>query len=404
MKLLHTADWHLGKRLNDRLRIPEQKAVLEELCEIVEKENVDVVLIAGDLYDTYVPSNQAMELFYKTLHRLANYGKRAVVAIAGNHDSADRIEAPDPLALECGIILAGYPNTEIREFSLPTGLTVIQSEPGFVEIKTPGVEHPLRILLTPYANEARIRKFLGTENPDEELRQTLQRNWQTLADTYCDDKGVNVLLSHLFMMKKGGEKMDEPRDERHILHLGGAQAIFSENIPPEIQYTALGHLHRQHKVNGHAGTVAYSGSILEYSFAEAEQQKYVLIVDIEPGEAAKVERIPLHSGRQLVRKRFENPEAAILWLQENPDTYVEVTLVTDEFIDAAIRKSMHKAHDGIMAIIPELTHLPENDPANQIDLKKDITSLFKDYFRYEKNQAPNEELLEIFKEVRGEGN
>ena len=87
MKILHTADWHLGKRLNEFSRIEEQREVLEEICRIAEEQQVDAVLVAGDLYDTFNPPNEAIELFYKSLHRLAAGGKRAVIGIAGNHDS-----------------------------------------------------------------------------------------------------------------------------------------------------------------------------------------------------------------------------------------------------------------------------------------------------------------------------
>jgi exonuclease SbcD len=90
MRILHTADWHLGKKLNDFTRIDEQRHVLEELCDIAQREKVDAVVIAGDLFDTFNPPNEAIELLYKTVHKLANNGKVPVIAIAGNHDSADR--------------------------------------------------------------------------------------------------------------------------------------------------------------------------------------------------------------------------------------------------------------------------------------------------------------------------
>jgi len=127
MKILHTADWHLGKKLNDFSRMDEQRQVLEEIVAIADKEAVDVVLVAGDLFDTFNPPNEAIELLYKTVHRLAKNGERAVIAIAGNHDSADRIEAPDPLARECGIIFTGYPDTKIPIFTLDSGLKVTKS-------------------------------------------------------------------------------------------------------------------------------------------------------------------------------------------------------------------------------------------------------------------------------------
>ena len=127
MKILHTADWHLGKRLNEFSRIEEQREVLDEICRIAEEQEADAVLIAGDLYDTFSPSNDAIELFYKTLHRLAAGGKRAVIGIAGNHDSPDRIDAPDPLARACGIILAGRPKATTKECKMESGLEVLKS-------------------------------------------------------------------------------------------------------------------------------------------------------------------------------------------------------------------------------------------------------------------------------------
>ncbi len=126
MKILHTSDWHLGKRLENFSRLEEQQAVLNEICEIADNENVDAVLVAGDLFDTFNPPTEAVDLFYKTLKRLTNGGKRPVIAIAGNHDSPDRIEAPDPLARECGIIFTGYPNSVVPEFELETGLKILE--------------------------------------------------------------------------------------------------------------------------------------------------------------------------------------------------------------------------------------------------------------------------------------
>ena len=266
MKILHTADWHLGKRLEKFSRLEEQREVLEEIIQTADKEEVDAILIAGDLFDNYNPSTEAVELFYKTLKRLSNNGKRAVVAIAGNHDSPDRIEAPDALARECGILFAGYPGTSISPCELESGICVAQSEPGFIELKLPFQNPKLRLLLTPYANEYRLKTFLGVEGSEEELRQVLARKWAELADKYCDNEGVNILVSHLFMMKKGETPPQEPDDEKPILHVGGAQAVYSENIPKQIQYAALGHLHRYQVIDNKPCPVVYSSSPLSYSF------------------------------------------------------------------------------------------------------------------------------------------
>jgi exonuclease SbcD len=400
MRILHTADWHLGKKLYDYSRIDEQRAVLEEICQIAESEKVDVIVIAGDLYDTFNPPTEATELFYQVLNKLAKNGTRPVIAIAGNHDSADRIEAPDPLAKACGILFSGFPNTEIKPFKLESGIEITKSDLGFIELQLPNFNYSLRVLLTPYANEARLKSFLGTEDTETELRNQLAENWKQLADKYCDSEGVNILASHLFMMKKGGTKPEEPSDERPILHIGGAQAIHTENIPSQIQYTALGHLHRQHSVEGHVGDVVYSGSLLEYSFSEANQQKYVMIVDLEPNQIAKIERVPLTKGKKLARKRFEEIETALEWLKSNQGCFVEMTLVSDSFLDASIKKQLMNVHNGIMAIIPEIRKQEsESTQSSQIDLTQSREILFQEYFEHKNGQKPNEEIMELFKEI-----
>ncbi|MDP3914638.1 MAG: exonuclease subunit SbcD [Bacteroidota bacterium] len=401
MKLLHTSDWHLGKRLEDFSRIEEQQAVLQEICEIAEHEQVDAVIVAGDLFDTFNPPTEAVDLFYRTLKRLTNNGRRPVIAIAGNHDSPDRIEAPDPLARECGIIFSGYPNSMVPQFELESGLKVLNSEEGFLELKLPGTDTPLRLLLTPYANEFRLKTYLGHENSEDELRTILQEKWQELGTRYCDDKGVNLLVTHLFVVKNGDALPEEPVDEKPILHVGGAQVIYTENIPKQIQYTAIGHLHRMHRVDSVPCPVYYSGSPLSYSFAEANQKKYVLLVNAEPGKMAKVQEIELAKGKKLLRKRADGMEDALRWLTENQESLVELTMVTDTYLTAQERKQLNSVHNGIVTIIPEVKNATglASGTKKGIDLTRNMEELFTDYFRHSKGQEPNAELMSLFTEL-----
>lgn len=401
MKILHTADWHLGKRLDTISRQQEQQDVLEEICTIASDEGVHAVIIAGDLFDIFNPSSEATELFYRTLKKLTNQGRRPVIAIAGNHDSPDRIEAPDPLARECGIIFAGYPNAVVPLFKLETGLHITQSEEGFIELLIPGCTEPLRILLTPYANEYRLRTFLGTGDTEQELRDMLAIRWKYLADKYCDTQGCNILLSHLLVIHKGDPPPEEPDDEKPILHIGGAQAIFTENIPPQIQYTALGHLHRKQMVAITPGLVCYPGSPLSYSFGEANQKKYVMLVDIQPGIQASVRAVEITSGKILLRKKAYSVEEAIVWLKEHDDCLVELTMITDTFLLAEERKRLYASHPGIVALIPEVLNggASNGESRQSIDLTKDIHELFIEYFKHEKGQTPGANLLQLFKEV-----
>lgn len=401
MKILHTADWHLGKKLDHFSRLEEQKKVMNEICTIANVQNADVVIVAGDLFDTFNPPVEAVDLLYKTLKKLTNNGKRPVIAIAGNHDSPDRIDAPNPLARECGILFVGNPDVTIPTVTIENGFEITQSENGFLEIQLPQYEFPIRIITTPYANEMRLKTYLGAENKEEQLNQLLQDSWAALADKYCDNKGVNILTTHLYMLKRGGEILEEPEGEKP-LRIGNADMVYTDCIPHQIQYTALGHLHRFQNVGGHPNPVVYSSSPLCYSFAEAGQDKKVVLIEAQPNEVVKFTAIPLQSGRVLHRKRFENTDEAVLWLLENPYCLVELTLVSDSFFASQDLKRIHESHDGIIFIIPIVTkggNAEQDTP--KVNLDQNIQGLFKDYFVSKHKQEPNEALLDLFNEIIG---
>lgn len=401
IKLLHTADWHLGKRLDNFSRIEEQREVLNEICEIADQHQVDAILIAGDLFDAFNPPIEAEDLFYKTLRRLTRNGQRPVLAIAGNHDSPERIDAPDPLARACGILLIGLPNTVVKPFEDKETFAITQSVEGFVELTFNHIPFPIRIIHTPYANEVRLKKALHIADKTIALNEVLQNSWETLAQAYCDTQGVNLLISHLYMMKKGGEELEEPDGEKP-LKIGNADLIYSDSIPKQIQYTALGHLHRAHQIGEVERPVVYAGSPLCYSFSEAGQEKYVMLVEIEPNTTATYQKIQLTKGRPLTRKRFSSVDEAVEWLQENPDHLVELTLVSDTFLKADDIKQIHQAHDGIITLIPvvNLAHQSNQNQRKQVNLEQDIQGLFADYFKQKNNgQEPNAEIMDLFNEI-----
>ncbi len=404
MKILHTSDWHIGKRLESFSRLQEQKEVLEEICDIAQAQDVDAVVIAGDLFDTFNPPAEAVELFYKTLKKLANNGQRPVICIAGNHDSPERIEAPEPLARECGIFFAGYPNSHINSYKIDSGLSISKSEPGFIEINIPQCPFPLRILLMPYANEARLKMCLQSEDTNSEMCDIIKKNWQGLADKYCDSNGVNILLQHLFMIQRGGQTPEEPEDEKPILHVGGAQAVYTDMIPAQIQYAATGHLHRPMTVSGSPCPVIYSGSPLAYSFGEADQDKFVYIADLQPGEKVKVDKILLSKGKRLLRQTFSDIDQAIGWLKEHSSSLVEITIEADNYINAADKTRLYAAHEGIITLIPQIKSFENpNLGTTNIDLSKHIKELFVDYFKSRQSQQlPNQELLDLFTEILAE--
>jgi len=401
LKILHTADWHLGKRLQEYSRIAEQKLVLDEICQIADQEEVDLVLLAGDIFDAFNPSHESVELLYKTLRRLSKNGMRPVVAISGNHDSSQFVEAPDPLARELGILFYSRHDSIMACGALENGIEITKSDAGFVELKLSKYGFPIRILLAPYANEVSLRTYLGEEHREGAFRDLLAQNWQKLADAYCDDKGVNLFMGHFFFMKEGETPESEPESERPILHVGGTQALFTDHLPAQIQYAALGHLHRYHAVSHPRIPVVYASSPLAYSFSEADQEKKVVIIEAEPSKPVSYRPIALSQGRPLYRVKFDELSQALHWLGENPYCFVELTYETDHSIDAATRKALLKAHDGIVNLIPQIKN-PEGQQDYSLrveDLGKDMVSLFQLFYQSEKGQEPNDELLGIFKEV-----
>jgi exonuclease SbcD len=326
-----------------------------------------------------------------------------VIAIAGNHDSPALIDAPDPLARECGIVMIGYPNATVQTFDLP-GFSILKSVPGLIEIKLRQFDYPVRILHTAYANEARLKEYLG-EDKEERLNEILTRHWQQTAEEHCDNKGVNLMMAHLYMMKRGGEILEEPEGEKPI-KIGNADLVYSEAVPLQIQYTALGHLHGYRNIGDEQKPIVYTSSPLAYSFSEAGQQKYVALVEAAPDVPVKVNKLALRSGKQLVRKTFDDIDTAVRWLSENRNTLVELTIESETFLTATERKSLNKAHSGIIHLIPKVKNLIlEKGELKTINLSQGIRDLFKDYFKYRNNdQEPNEEIMKLFEEVLKEAN
>ena len=401
MKILHTADWHLGKRLDRFSRLEEQVLVMNEIVEIADEQKVDMVLIAGDLFDNFNPSVEATELFYKTLKQLSLNGKRPVIAISGNHDSPNFIDAPNPLARECGIILIGHPNAKINDFELEH-FKIANSKEGFLELQIKNQDFPIRILHTPYANEIRLKEYFG-ENKEDELNKILAENWKNLADEFCDENGVNLLMAHLYMNKKGAPILEEPEGEKPI-KIGNADLIFSDSIPGQIQYTALGHLHAFNNIGTIEKPVVYSSSPLCYSFSEAGQTKYISLIEAIPNQEVSFEKIALKNGKSLVRKTFDSVEKTVNWLMENQNSFVEITLESETFLKAEERKQIYQSHPGIVHLIPKIKNqeIFENQ-VQEINLNQDILPLFRDYFKSKNaGQKPNEDLINLFNEINSQ--
>ncbi len=414
MKILHTADWHIGKRLERFARLEEQERILSEIVTVADDEDVDLVLVAGDLFDTFNPASDAQELLYRTLKDLARDGERAVVAVAGNHDSPDRVVAPEVLARRHGIILAGYPDTTVPRFAAGR-VSVTHTVPGLVElaIDRPGIAGiPVRILLAPYANEFRLRRALVGERAgstteedeaDRALQHVLQEAWSGLVAEHCRDDGIDLMVAHLLFAADPAAPPEEPESERPIGHIGGAPALSTAIVPSRIQYVACGHLHRPHAVAGPAA-VRYSGSPLSYSFSEAGQAKSVTIVEVEShdslGADPEIRERRLSGGLPLVRHHAHSVDGAVAWLAAHRDCLVELSLTLPEYLSGADRRRLHEAHRRIVTIVPVISAGDsEESRRTGLDPRGDMGELFSRFFRDRTGQEPPDTIIELLAEI-----
>jgi exonuclease SbcD len=279
VRLLHTSDWHVGKAVRGRSRAAEHEAVLAEIAGVAEQEAVDLVVVAGDLFDTATPSPDAERIVYRALLDLAT-GGRPVVVVAGNHDSAARLGAVAPLSEASGITVA----SAVR----PPG------DGGVLEVDAGGEVALVALLPFPSQRYVVTADLLLSGDAADAHAAYADRVMRILGSLTAGfgTRTVNLVAAHLMVMggaMGGGER--------------GAHTVFdywvpATAFPPTAQYVALGHLHRAQRLPGPA-PLHYCGSPLQLDFGETANDPVVNVVDVRPGLPADVRPVALRSGRRL---------------------------------------------------------------------------------------------------------
>ncbi|MCY9203755.1 exonuclease subunit SbcD [Bacillus atrophaeus] len=381
MRILHTADWHLGKTLEGRSRLNEQAEFLEELNRIVKEEKIDAVVMAGDAFDTVNPPALAEQLFYESLSVLSDRGKRPVVVIAGNHDNPDRLSAASPLTTEHGIHLIGYPKTEP------------------VHIEVPSADELLAVAALAYPSEARLNEVLSDTFEEKLLRDhydiKIRQAFEHMS-RQCQKGAVKIAASHLYVA--GGNQTDSERP----IEVGGAYTVAAESLPADAAYVALGHLHRPQTIKRAKTLARYSGSPLAYSFSEAGYAKSVTVVEAGPAGKASWKEIFLSSGKPLVKWKAANGLSEVYsWLEEGRDTNAWIDLeirVTDQLSLEEIHR-LRKSHPGFIHIRPIFEE--KNTAAEPIKIEHaSIEDRFKKFYEKQTGGAvPDEEMVKLFLEL-----
>ncbi|WP_116126554.1 exonuclease SbcCD subunit D C-terminal domain-containing protein [Lewinella sp. IMCC34183] len=287
IRILHTADWHLGHRLYDRDRTPEHRGALNWLLKTVEAEAVDLLIVAGDVFDVTNPSNQAKELYYDFLARLVRTGCAAAVIVGGNHDSPGLLDAPRGLLRQLRLHVVGAAGA-------PAGERVFSLECGTGQVVVAAV---------PYLRERDLRTSqFGESSTDrlDRLREGIRQHFVDIAaaaeEQRADPSAPIVATGHLF-----AAGATDSEEKNSYIYQADEQNIAAAHFPSCFDYVALGHVHRAQ----HVGTfdhVRYSGSLLPLTFVEGQAARSVCLVELGPaGSPVVTRKIGVPTQRTLVR-------------------------------------------------------------------------------------------------------
>ncbi len=372
MKILHTSDWHLGKRIEGKERYAEQRAVLDELKEVIKKYDVSAVINAGDVFDVNNPPAEAEELFYSTaleISRLCPF-----IAVAGNHDSAERLNAPHGIASVSGIVLVG---TVIENKKCGN----IEWVKGGVKIKTD--KGNLNVLTLPFPSAARlgaIGHLASQTNKYDEMVKELFND----AQTVFSHGEVNVAVSHLFL-----GNATQNGDEVNL----GTASILPKTVLPDCDYVALGHIHKA-QVASKSKNAYYSGSILEYNPSESGD-KYFLIYD---SDTKQVEKVKINSGRKIVTVSVKSFDEAVLELERNSNSWVYVDYYSAEPISASEYAELRR-RENFCKLTPRFVY--KSDAKRSYETKTDAQRFIEFYEKVKGEKVPSD-VLGLFNEMLGE--
>ncbi len=397
MKILHTSDWHLGKYLDKYSRIEEQEKFIEELEQICNNENIDLIIIAGDVYDTTNPPILAEKLFFNAMKRLSLNGKRPIIIISGNHDSASKLLSPSPLAYEFGIIIQGNLNT-VANVSKYDNFEITRSGEGFFEIV---INNEKAVFLTvPYITERSLNEVIFKSDEDIDMQREFSDKVKDilydLSKNYKDDT-INIVVSHLFV--KGGIETDS---ERKIQSIGGTYAIDAKVFPEKTQYVALGHLHRCQQVKKADCLAYYSGSPIRYSKSEIGYEKCVLVLDIKANKEPIIKKVNLKDYKPIDVFKCNSYEEAFECCKNisNKDSYVFVEILSKDYISGDKIRELREIKKDIISI--EIKSDAEEKVIYELEEEKNIIEQFKDFYFYKKNREAPEEILETFLNILNE--
>jgi exonuclease SbcD len=375
MRLLHTADWHIGKPFAIN-RLPEQEAILAEIVEIATTSRVDCVLVCGDVFDSRAPSAEAEKAVFTFFADLVKRNIAAVI-IGGNHDHPKRLGALRRLLDPLRILIRPEP--------------VRPEDGGVIEFAVG--DEVARIAVLPFVSERHIVDACAVMGPEEqwygEYGENVSAMMSLLSRSFHADT-INIVMAHLFAFGS------ETSGSEWAIHTALPYAISPARFPATAQYIALGHLHRPQEVPTSPVPCQYAGAPLQLDFGEQGQRKRVVLLDAKAGRPVQVESVLLTKGRNLrdIEGRISEIEAKA---GEFADDYLRVTVITDgpapglaDRVRACLPNALYiHTKSAITSGAPALAPRAEAKPQE----------LFREFYRRQHGTEAAAELVQMFKEL-----
>ncbi len=386
MRILHTSDWHIGKKIYGEDRLDEHARFLDWLLETIINRDVDVLLVSGDVFDSSMPPARATDLYYQFLFNLYGKTRTHAVIIAGNHDSAVRLAAPGQFLKMARMHVVGDIRDSVKDCVIH--LDVNGQTADFAAV--------------PYLNESDILPHIPLEAEIERslrYREAMKRIYDECLSAM--DADIKVFMGHYFI--QGGTSGDSER----LVQIGGIAPVRTDDLPGGVDYIALGHLHGSQRIKGDSCPVMYPGSPLPLSFKEAEYDKKVLLVDLCTDVACNIEEVTVPLFRELVRVEGNLND---LEYEANfgdwKDKYIEVKVLLDgPAVGAGDKVRQAFAQNGGKVLVVESV-LPR--ASGEILSTEDIKTrtpveMFQDFYRYKFGESGSDteldELLTTFNEL-----
>jgi len=383
MRILHTSDWHIGKKIYGEDRLDEHARFLDWLLETIIDRDVDVLLVSGDVFDSSMPPARATDLYYRFLFDLYEKTRTHAVIIAGNHDSAVRLAAPGQFLEMARMHVVGG----IRE----------TAKDCVVHLDANG--QTAAFAAVPYLNESDILPHIPLEAEIERslrYREAMKRIYDECLSAM--DADIKVFMGHYFI--QGGTSGDSER----LVQIGGIAPVRTDDLPGDVDYIALGHLHSYQQIKGDGCPIVYPGSPLPLSFKEAEyDKKYgkkVLLVDLGTDIACNIEKVTVPVFRELVRvKGTPDDLTQLANFGDWKDKFLEAKVLLDGpavGVGDEIRQAFAQK-GGKVLVVESVLPRAGGEILSTEDIKtRTPVEIFQDFYKYKFGESgPDTELDEL---------